>query len=537
MSFRRSNRLHAFYLSGIVAVSAIVRANDLVPALPRFTAVDTSRVMGSPDPLPTMRFERAFPSLRIPRPVMPTHADDGTNRMFVVTQDGLIYVFPNRHDVSRANVFLDIQANVSRPGGDNGMFAVAFHPRFKENGNLFVVYTTRVAPKSTVVSRFSVSSDDPNRADPDSEVEILRIRQPFADHNAACLAFGRDRMLYIAMGDGGYNTSNGNAQDRSTLLGAMLRIDVDHRHGDRLYSIPRDNPFVADGGSRDEIWAYGLRAPWRFSFDRLTGDCWLGDNGQVEFEEINLILPGRNYGWMPREGFHAFDPSRVDPRGRPEKGRIPLRTPEMGRDDGFTDPIIEYDHTQGKSVVGGFVYRGTRLPNLIGAYIYGDYVNGNIWALRWDGKKVLGHKLLARTRLKITSFGEDESGELFFTAFDGHIYQLRPAKQTTNEEPFPMRLSQTGLFESVDDLKPVKGMIPYSVNVSLWSDRADKERFVALPATNTVKFNEDGHWQFPVGTVFVKTFFLETERGRPATRKRLETRLLVHNPRVWVGYT
>ncbi len=429
-------------------------------------------------------------------------------------------------------------------GGDNGMFAVAFHPQFKSNGEFFVVYTTQAAPKSTVVSRFRISDSDPNQANADSEEEILRIRQPWADHNAACVAFGPDNMLYIALGDGGYNTANGNAQDTSTLLGSMLRIDVDHRENGKAYSIPKDNPFVANAtGTKDaararhEIWCYGLRAPWRFSFDRVTGDCWLGDNGQVEFEEVNLILPGKNYGWMPREGFHAFDLSNVDPRGRPAPGPIPQRDPETGRTDGFTDPILEYEHTQGKSVVGGIVYWGHQLPQLIGAYIYGDYANGNIWALRRDGGKVVENKLIARTRLKIKSFGEDQAGEMYFTSFDGFVYRLRPAEQPTIRQRFPATLSETGLFESVRNLIPVGGLIPYSVNVPLWSDHALKQRHIALPAAGRVEFSENGHWLFPVGTVFVKTFLLETHRGNPATRQRLETRLLVHNPRSWAGYT
>lgn len=183
------------------------------------------------------------------------------------------------------------------------------------------------------------------------------------------------------------------------------------------------------------------------------------------------------------------------------------------------------------------VYRGRRLPDLIGAYIYGDYVNGNIWALRWDEKSVVEKKLLVRTHLPITSFGEDESGELIFSAFDGYIYQLRPVEQTTSEEPFPRKLSQTGLFESVLELKPNAGAIPYSINVPLWSDGADKEHFLALPTMNSVTFSDDGHWQFPVGTVFVKTFHMKTADRRPETRRRLETRLLVHNARGWVGYT
>ena len=216
-------------------------------------------------------------------------------------------------------------------------------------------------------------------------------------------------------------------------------------------------PFIGVDGACEEIWAYGLRAPWRFSFDRITGDCWLGDNGQVEFEEINLIQPGANYGWMPREGLHAFDPASADARGRPAQEQQRERKPELDRDDGYTDPIVEYDHNLGRSVVGGYVYRGARLPELIGAYIYGDYGNGNIWALRRDDEQVVETRLIARTRLKITSFGEDQHGELLFTAMDGRLYQLRRAVDSTRPRGFPNLLSETGLFESVTDLKPAAG--------------------------------------------------------------------------------
>lgn len=529
--------LRATTFLALTLVAPPVDATEYHERPPAFVAVDTSRLMGSPDPLPLMEFEQAFPHLKIVLPVQPAHAGDGTNRIFVVTQDGRIVVFPNRLDAKRATTFLDIRERVSRPGGDNGMFAVAFHPQFRNNGLFFVVYTTRAAPKSTVVSRFRVSETNPDQADPASEVEFLRVKQPFADHNAACLAFGPDGMLYIALGDGGYSTSNENAQDLSTLLGCMLRIDVDRRDGDLPYAVPKDNPFVSSDDARREIWCYGLRAPWRFSFDRLTGDCWLGDNGQLEFEEVNLVRPGMNYGWMPREGFHAFDPSGVDPRGRPIPGDIALRFPDINRNDGFEDPVIEYDHTQGKSVVGGFVYRGRRLPELVGAYLYGDFVNGNIWALRRTGQDTTENRLIARTRLQITSFGEDEAGELYFTGFDGFVYQLRPATQTTESERFPARLSETGLFASVPDLVPIAGLIPYTVNVPLWSDYAAKERYLAMPHAASVEYSDNGPWRFPVGTVFVKTFSLHTNRTSPSTRRRLETRLLVHNPRGWIGYT
>jgi len=514
---------------------AAVFAEDELPAI--VSGVDTSLVMGSPDPLPPMDFERVFPNLRIASPVQPTHSNDGTNRVFVVTQSGVIHVFPNDARVTSAKVFLDIRDRVIRPGGDNGMFAVAFHPRFRDNGEFFVVYGTRARPKATVVSRFHVSDNNSDRADPNSEQRLLQISQPWPDHNAACLAFGPDGYLYISLGDGGYNLQNGNAQDLSTLLGSMLRIDVDHRDQGLNYAIPPDNPFVGVESARDEIWAFGLRAPWRFSFDRLTGDCWLGDNGQVEFEEIDLIKRGENYGWMPREGFHSFDPTSADARGRPAQKKQPQRNAELKRDDDYTDPIIEYDHSKGRSVVGGTVYRGQRLPELIGAYIYGDYANGNIWALRWDGKKVVQNKLVARTRLKISSFGEDEQGELWFSAMDGYIYRLRrAAPQTTSSAKFPELLSQTGLFQSTTNHRLVAGAVPYSVNVPLWSDGAEKDRFVALPELHSVEFHESEPWSFPVGTVFVKTFSIELNQGKPESRRRLETRLLVRNSRAWAGY-
>jgi uncharacterized repeat protein (TIGR03806 family) len=526
-------------LAATVLASAVLPASGAEREPLRVTAVDTSRLMGSPDPLPPMEFERAFPQMRIINPVQPTHAGDGSGRVFVATQQGTVLVFPNDEEVTQGKVFLDIRDRVIHPGGDNGMFAIAFHPRFRDSGEFFLVYGTRARPKSTVVSRFRVSADDPDRADPDSEEKLIEIVQPWPDHNAACLDFGPDGYLYIALGDGGYSLQNGNAQDLSTLLGSMLRIDVDRRDEGLAYAIPADNPLVGVDSARAEIWAYGLRAPWRFSFDRVTGDCWLGDNGQIEFEEIDLIKPGANYGWMPREGSHSFDRATADERGRPILKKPRQREAEPDTDDRFTDPVIEYDHSQGRSVVGGIVYRGTRLPELIGAYIYGDYANGNIWALRWDGEKVLENRLIARTRLKISSFGESEQGELWFSAMDGYIYRLKRAQQATAEQmkKFPELLSQTGLFESVPNHGFVAGIVPYSVNVPLWSDGAVKDRYVAVPGTHLVGFHEVETWDFPVGSVFIKTFSLDLVDSDPESRRRLETRLLVHNPRGWVGYT
>lgn len=494
-----------------------------------FVAADTSRLMGSPEPLPLIEIEPAFPNLKIDRPVQITHSGDGTDRLFVPTQGGAIYVVPNNTQATQAEMFLDLRDTIGRVGGDNGLMSIAFPPGFSGKREFYVVHVAPKRPKFTVVSRYRVSPDDPNRADPSSEKTVLRIAQPFNDHNAACLKFGPDGFLYVALGDGGWNRTNRNAQDLSTLLGGVLRIDVRRPSADRPYAIPPDNPFVERAGARPEIWAYGLRAPWRISFDRLTGALWTGDNGQVEAEEINLVLPGKNYGWPDREGDHPFNPTTVTDRGRPIGKAQPAKQPTEDDRHPFADPVVAYDHTKGKSVVGGYVYRGRKLPELFGAYLYADYQIGNIWALRWDGVKVTENKLIARSRRKITSFGEDESGELLLTAFDGRIYRMKRSNQRPPDKPFPIRLSETGLFTSTEALTPGPGLIPYSVNVPLWSDGARKERYLALPAAGKVRFKANGAWEFPVGSVFVKTFQM--------ARRRLETRLLVRSQRGWDGYT
>ena len=259
---------------------------------------------------------------------------------------------------------------------------------------------------------------------------------------------------------------------------------------------------------------------WRLSFDRPTGRLWAADVGQDLFEEIDVIAGGGNYGWKVREGKHWFD----------------RKAPSAGTD--LIDPVWEYPHSVGKSVTGGLVYRGQRVPALAGAYLYGDWVTGLIWALRYDGQRATGNELIARTRVQVSSFGQDEVGEAYITGYDGSIYQLRPAPVERLPSPdFPRKLTETKLFTSVERMQPAVGFIPYSVNVPLWSDHAAKERFIALPESRQVIFHERDKWQFPVGTVFAKTFLLDLTRGDPSTRRRLETRLLVRNRRAWEGYT
>ena len=349
------------------------------------------------------------------RPIVLTHAGDGSGRIFVATQRGVIHVIRNTQEAQTSKVFLDISDRVMYKDRENeeGFLGLAFHPKYAQNGRFFVYYTTRHAPHTSIVAGFRVSKEDPNRADPGSEVEVMRIEQPFWNHNGGTIAFGPDGYLYIGLGDGGAaNDPNGNGQNLGTLLGSILRIDVDRKSSGRNYGIPKDNPFVGREGARPEIFAHGLRNVWRIAFDRETGVLWAGDVGQNTWEEIDLIVKGGNYGWNYREGFHPFG------------------VKSLPADLKVIDPIWEYDHTVGKSITGGFVYRGKRAPELQGLYLYADYVSGKLWGLRYDASKgtVIGNYEIPSPPYPVISFGEDEAGEAYFLVVtpDGKgIYSLR----------------------------------------------------------------------------------------------------------------
>ena len=484
----------------------------------KFTAVDTSRVMHSPEPMPLEKV-RAFPNLKFQRPVELTSADDGTNRLFLVEQQGTIRVFENRSDVTESQLFLDLREVTLREGNEEGLLGLAFHPKFRENGQFFVYYSTK--PRSSVVSRFTVSKDDPNRADRNSEKVLMRIPQPYSNHNGGSLRFGPDGFLYIGLGDGGLaDDPHANGQNLETLLGSILRIDVDREENGRPYAIPEDNPFVDRPRARGEIWAYGLRNVWRLSFDRETGELYAGDVGQNRFEEVNLIQRGGNYGWNIREGFHDFDPN------------TPARTIDL------VEPLAEYFRDEGQSVTGGMAYRGKQLEDFRGAYFYADYLSGVVWCLRQEEGQTKEVRRVAETGLEVAAFGEDSAGEMYLCAFDGHIYQLRPKDiDLEASKRFPRLLSETGFFKSVKDNIPAEGLIPYELNMPFWSDYAVKDRYIALPEKQSVVFHEKDKWEFPVGTVFVKTFWMHQDRQTLSDPLRLETRLLVHSPEGWKGYT
>jgi glucose/arabinose dehydrogenase len=346
-------------------------------------------------------------------PVDITHAGDGSGRLFIILQGGRTVIFDGVQILSPP--FLDIASLVSS-GGERGLLGAAFHPNYVGNGFFYLSYTDTAG--DSVIARYSVSLD-PNRADPTSGVILLTIPQPFSNHNGGQLHFGPDGYLYIGIGDGGSGGDpQNNGQDLGTLLGKILRIDVDSGFP---FTVPPDNPFVGVVGAREEIWSFGLRNPWRFSFDRLTGDLFIGDVGQNSWEEVDFqpanSTGGENYGWRLMEGNSCFNPAINCNNGT------------------LTLPILVYDHSVGCSVTGGYLYRGSKNPNLNGLYLYGDFCSGLIWGAQEDGLGGWNTTVLLDTNFSISTFGEDESGEIYFahlSATDGTIYQVVQSTSSTN---------------------------------------------------------------------------------------------------------
>lgn len=332
------------------------------------------------------------------RPMLVTHAADGSDRRFVLDQSGMIHVFPR--GAKDAKLFLDLRPETApwAKANEEGLLGLAFHPRFAETGAFFVCYSVRSRPKTLVVSRFRVSGSDPDRADPASEEVLLTIDQPFPNHNGGSIVFGPDGRLYIGLGDGGSRNDPLDAgQNLGTWLGKILRIDVDRRDPGKAYGVPSDNPFVDRPGARPEIFAYGFRNPWQVAVDRETGRLWAADVGQDLWEEIDVVEKGGNYGWSRFEGLLPF-------------GSHAAATPA----DAYRPPVWQYDHQVGKSIVGGCVYRGSEVPVLRGAYLHGDHVTGRLWALKLAGDTVTNHAIPCQG-LPVFGFGQDEAGEVYVT--------------------------------------------------------------------------------------------------------------------------
>lgn len=348
----------------------------------------------------TVQLVNAFPSLSFRQPVFLTHSGDGSNRIFVVQQNGLIEVFANDSTASTSTTFLDVSAKISSSDGEEGLLGLAFDPQFAQNGYFYIDYTAP-KPLHTVVSRFHISANDPNKADSLSEFVLLTQNQPYTNHNGGMVVFGPDGYLYIGYGDGGSGGDpQGNGQNRATLLGKILRIDVRDTTATEHYRIPSDNPYAGNSyGYKEEIWAYGLRNPWRFSFDPPTGQLWAGDVGQDSREEVDIIEKGGDYGWNVMEGTACYSPS------------------SGCNTTGLILPVKDYDHSLGDAVTGGYVYRGDRRPDLDGAYIYADFGSGRIWMLRDEGGHLSADAQLLDSPYGISAFGVDQQNELYILSY------------------------------------------------------------------------------------------------------------------------
>jgi uncharacterized repeat protein (TIGR03806 family) len=495
----------------------IPRIDGSMVGIEKRVAWTTSRITGSPEvPLPYVT-ERAFPALKFTNCLDLTKAP-GSDRLFVAEQAGKIFSFPNKPDVTEADLVVDLAKAIK---GVQAVYALAFHPDFPKNRYCYVCYITKQnLEDGTHIARFRLSDTDPPTIDVASETTIITWLS--GGHNGCCLKFGLDGCLYISTGDGsGPNPPDSRraGQDVSNLLSCILRIDVDHAGDVKNYRIPADNPFVDLKGARGEIWAYGLRNPWRMSFDRMTGDLWVGDVGWELWEMLDRIERGGNYGWSVMEGRQSTNPEW--PRGP---------TPIL-------PPTIDVPHSESSSITDGLTYYGSRLKELHGNHIYGDYDTGKIWGFRYDNGRVVDHRELADTTHRIVGFGDDNDGEFYLLDHTaGTIHRLVPNPQPDQSAKFPRKLSETGVFLSVSAQAPAPGVIPYSINAEPWADHAVAERLVAVP--NELSINPAGAaWSFPKDSVFAKTLSLDMQRGNPSSRRRVETQILHFDGADWQTYS
>ncbi len=417
-------------------LTATIMAAAVITGTPAVAQTQKARVAPAvaDTGLPKLATAIAFPNLKFDRPVALAFPGDDSNLLFVAEQHtALIWSFPNQRASKDKKVFLKLTHPINK-GNEEGLLGLAFHPRYKENKQFFIYYSAiDRGTRRSVVSRFTASSDNPRRADPGSEQRIwVSADDPFENHNGGTIAFGPDGFLYITLGDGGAaDDPMTSGQNPADWFGSILRIDVDHPSGGKPYGIPADNPVLRSekfASWAPEVYCIGLRNVWKFSFDRQTGDLWAGDVGQNLWEMVHRIENGGNYGWSIKEAFHPFQPQR---RQKPEPASK------------ISPPIVEYPHAptrdrpdSGLSITGGYVYRGKKLPSLVGVYVYGDFESGRIWGLRYeDGKLITNGELIDMRRgpkLNIASFGEDAQGEMYILAFDGRIHELVAPRQTAN---------------------------------------------------------------------------------------------------------
>jgi uncharacterized repeat protein (TIGR03806 family) len=474
----------------------------------------------------TIALQRVFPSLTFNQPLALLQAPGDDTRWFVLEKGSgasgtaRVRVFANTANASTASTFLALTVNASSEGGLLGM---AFHPNWATNRQAFVSFTEG-SPMVSVVARFT-SSDNGLTLDPGSRQDIIRVNQPFENHNGGNIAFGPDGFLYIGFGDGGSGGDpDGHAQDTTDLLGDLLRLDVD---GGAPYAIPggpSGNPFRGNAfcpadhsGTQNcpEIYAWGFRNPWRWSFDSATGDLWVGDVGQNAFEEVDRVQRGGNYGWDCREGLSAF--------GSP--------APSCAGATGLIDPVHQYGRALGISITGGYVYRGAALPALVGSYLFADFGSGRIWRLLGNGSGGFNSIELLDTNLSIASFGQGNDRELYVVDHaGGGLHEIVDGGGAAPGSPVPTLLSATGCVLAANPSQPSAGLVPYDVAAPFWSDGATKERWLAIPNGTSIAVAGDGDFTFPNGTVLMKHFRLGGNL--------VETRLFMRHPDGdWAGYS
>lgn len=511
----------------LVAASATLLASAAEFGIEKRVPWTTSRLVGSPEPPRPYINERVFPELSFKEPVE-LAAVPGSNRLAVVEVGGKIYTFENKPSASNAD--RDLMLDVATLGKQfSRAYGLVFHPKFAENRALFLSYVTKNDdPAGSRVSRFKLASLDPPRIDPQSEEVVITWMG--GGHNGAHIQFGPDGLLYISTGDGGSSfppDGRNTGQDVTDLLASVLRIDVDAREGDKPYRIPKDNPFVGLAGARGEVWCFGLRNPWKMCFDPADGSLWVADVGWEMWEMIYRVARGGNYGWSLVEASQPVHTERT-------RGPTPI-----------LPPTLAHDHTESRSITGGYFSQSSRLPKLKGAYIYGDYVTGIVWALRHDGDKITWRETLVDTPLQIVTFGLDQSGDVLMVDYAGTIHRLVPNPRKSANAEFPKRLSETGLFASTKEHAPAPGVIPYTINAEPWADGATAERFIALPGTSQLDLWDKtdvqlgmiaGEFRFPDGGVLAKTMSLEMEPGNPKARRRIETQVLHYDVDTWRGY-
>ncbi|HEY9052493.1 MAG TPA: PQQ-dependent sugar dehydrogenase, partial [Gammaproteobacteria bacterium] len=449
---------------------------------------------------------QVFSSLSFNDPVALRQSPTNSERWYVIEQFGFIRTFLSGDNSS--TIFANLTDRVANYG-EMGLLGMAFHPDFANNHYVYVYYSSDSTGLQSKISRFTATSD--TQLNVNSELVILTVNQPYQNHNGGNILFGPDGYLYIGLGDGGSSGDPNNyAQNIDSLLGKMLRIDVDNPANGNEYSSPVSNPYSGSTPGRDEIFALGLRNPWRWSFDRLTGQIVLGDVGQGEWEEIDIIVNGGNYGWRCFEGDADYNTSGCSAR------------------TSYIFPIHAYDHNVGFSVTGGYVYRGS-ITSLYGKYIFSDYGTGPIWVMDDPYGTPSVSELISNTTTNamfVSSFAEDVDGELYVVSYgDGRIYRI----ETDTGIPsgtFPTLLSQTGCVNPADPTQMAEGVIPYEINAPFWSDGADKDRWFAIPDNTTITVELNHDWSFPNNSVTIKNFSLNNQL--------VETRLLVkHNDGSW----